>query len=962
MRERAPFNALAASGTPAALGPVAATAAALAAAAFALGGALLAARPIPSAAADSGDPVDRGAELLGSGHYTEALAALSKSSAPPAKVLMARALYKVGKYEDSVKLALATGKAAGSGALAADAYTVAGEALFEVGRDADALDALDKAAAADPDGALRAYLVRGTVKEDLGDRAAAVKDYYKLYDAYEAKRARTKDQLALVAAAAGHVGGAEFHTANEVYRDEAGADLKTGPWNFEALVGRAELFLAKYDSAYAVDLLEKAMELNPADPRALALLARAILEDTNQAVKVLIPADRALVTNGRHPGALAVKTMVALDDEDWPGALAMAERCLATNPRHLYCHALKATALYLLDRDAAFAAEEKLTLGLNPKYAELYNVVSDYGIKFHRYEEVPALLEKAVAIDPKNARALTELGLNASRLGDDAKAKELFERSYALDKFDIRTVNMSNLYAKYIDPYYEWLDVGMWHIRAPKAQRELLKLYVPDLLDRAEKVLTKKYGGKRAYTPTFVELFDDMRYFATRTIGVPGLLATGVCFGRVITSMSPSTGLAPRPGDAFVPPFDWSDTLWHELSHTYHIKMSRGRVPRWLTEGMASYEEVAAFPRWARHNDRDLYWALKSKRLRGVADMSLAFTRARGFGDILAAYYNASLVAEFLVKKAGMPKVNEMLLGYGKGKTTPELLKAATGMTPAAFDAAYWDWLARDKLAYLKPGFDVDFYGYPDLVVAEEALKRDPTNPDRLADLAVALMIDSKYAEAMAAGKEALKRDPKNKVSLLLLADASLGGTKPDLVLAKGYLRELLDAGGDGYAVRSRLAMTLQGMKDWDGALEHALAAMRFDPSAVDPHMVAAEAYKKRHDMKAALGEMETVVALNQHDVHTMKELMKYYRGEDRWADVARIGAMAVEVALFDPDLHEWYAEALLESGAYKTPEGRATAKREAEALGLAADYFFKGGPEAGPVRKRAARMLDRLR
>ena len=37
--------------------------------------------------------------------------------------------------------------------------------------------------------------------------------------------------------------------------------------------------------------------------------------------------------------------------------------------------------------------------------------------------------------------------------------------------------------------------------------------------------------------------------------------------------------------------FNWASALWHEIAHTFHLGVSRGRVPRWFTEGLAVHEE-----------------------------------------------------------------------------------------------------------------------------------------------------------------------------------------------------------------------------------------------------------------------------------------------------------------------------------------------------------------------------------
>ncbi|MFO0653415.1 MAG: hypothetical protein U0326_44755 [Polyangiales bacterium] len=74
--------------------------------------------------------------------------------------------------------------------------------------------------------------------------------------------------------------------------------------------------------------------------------------------------------------------------------------------------------------------------------------------------------------------------------------------------------------------------------------------------------------------PLSIELYADDEHFSVRTSGLPEIGVQGVCFGRVVTAISPRGG-----------PFNWAQILWHELAHASSRSSSRSRVPRWFTEG-----------------------------------------------------------------------------------------------------------------------------------------------------------------------------------------------------------------------------------------------------------------------------------------------------------------------------------------------------------------------------------------
>ena len=105
--------------------------------------------------------------------------------------------------------------------------------------------------------------------------------------------------------------------------------------------------------------------------------------------------------------------------------------------------------------------------------------------------------------------------------------------------------------------------------------------------------------------PVQVEVYPNHEDFAVRTMGMPGLGALGVTFGRVIAMDSPS---ARRPGD-----FNWGSTLWHEMSHVFILTATNFRVPRWFTEGLAVHEEGERSPEW-RISQRRTCWLQSVKR------------------------------------------------------------------------------------------------------------------------------------------------------------------------------------------------------------------------------------------------------------------------------------------------------------------------------------------------------------
>src|SRR5438552_16680493 len=126
--------------------------------------------------------------------------------------------------------------------------------------------------------------------------------------------------------------------------------------------------------------------------------------------------------------------------------------------------------------------------------------------------------------------------------------------------------------------------------------------------------------GRYVFAPTNpiqVEMYDSREQFSIRTSGLPNIGIEGVCFGRVVASMSPKSE-----------PFNWGNVVWHELGHVFAIQLSKSHVPRWFTEGLSEYETIARRPEWQRSLGNELYSAIIGTRLPAAVDMNRAFTHA----------------------------------------------------------------------------------------------------------------------------------------------------------------------------------------------------------------------------------------------------------------------------------------------------------------------------------------------
>src|SRR5262249_16430032 len=152
------------------------------------------------------------------------------------------------------------------------------------------------------------------------------------------------------------------------------------------------------------------------------------------------------------------------------------------------------------------------------------------------------------------------------------------------------------------------------------------------------------------------EIFPQQKDFAVRTFGMPGNPGyLGVCFGSVITANSPASQ-APNPAN-------WEDVLWHEFTHVVTLTATRNRMPRWLSEGISVNEERQTNPLWGEKMNLDYRDLVLGGKLTPLGQLSGAFLGGTnsGSGDLLFAYYESSLVVEFIVQQFGMEALKKIL-------------------------------------------------------------------------------------------------------------------------------------------------------------------------------------------------------------------------------------------------------------------------------------------------------------
>lgn len=837
-----------------------------------------------------------GSDRLTAGDYKGALGELTKVSGKDraaARVLMVDAQLAIGDTAAAEVTASALAKDKDA-KVAAEGVIALSKVLRAVGRYADAKTALEPLVAKEPNHrAARQALAR--VLDEMGQVAAAKALWKKTIDEYDAKTIDLDDPVQLFQLAEAAEAASEFELANDAYREIQ----NLAPQLTEAGVRWAYLFLQKYSSDQAEQTFDEVFKVNPNHPDAHAGMAAVLLESRYDLAAARHHLDKALEQNPKHVRALLVRASIEIDQNQWAAAKKTLGEVLAVNPQQTEAFAMLATIAWLRDDVKGYEAEKAKAFAVNPAYAELYRIVSRSAVREHRYVEAIELEKEAVKVKPDYFEAMSGVGLGYLRLGEEKQGMEWLNKSWEGDKYNVRTFNTRNLFKDIIPKEYVFSSSKSFKIRYHKDEQKLLARYLEPVLERAFADMVKRYGFTPK-TPVVLELYQESDHYSVRTVGLPNLGALGVCFGQVITAMSPSNG-----------DINWGMVLWHELAHVFAIQLSNQRVPRWFTEGLSEYETLIADPSWRRENDADVYGALLERTLPSVATINYEFVQPDP-QKVVVAYYLSSVMIEYIAQTYGFEKIVAGLKLFGQGKETPEVIEKITGRTVAQFDADFRTYL-EVRLAPYKGTFKLPSDGLSDVLALEIAADAKPRDALAKARLALGHYYAGDADKSAQAATAALSIDPKQPIATYIMAEVNL--RLGSLDKAKAQFESLIANGHDSFDIRARLAQLAKNEGRAGDVETQLCAAKRLDPERSYPYYELAELYKAAGRTEAALVELEHYVMLEQMQVAPLKELASEYAKLGKWAKVRTYGEMALYIFPADTELLMLLGKAYLEVG-----------------------------------------------
>lgn len=614
-----------------------------------------------------------------------------------------------------------------------------------------------------------------------------------------------------------------------------------------------EVALQKNDFALAAKAFAQAAKKFPDDPDAQFGLARAFSPSDSKATTAAL--EKTLSLNPNHTGARLLMADNLIDSESYAEAEEAIADALKVNPNLPEAHALRSVIAHLradsATEDSARAAAKK-PWPTNPAVPHL---IGRKLSQKYRFAEGSALQEEALKYDKEFVAAKIQLAQDYLRLGRSDEGWELAEAVHKADPYDVVAYNLTNL--RDVMAKFRLLKSEHFDIRMDPAEAEIYGPEVITLLERAHATLTKKYGMPLKER-TVVEIFPDQRDFAIRTFGLPGGSGyLGVCFGRVITANSP----AARPGSSS----NWQSMLWHEFGHVVTLSMTRNKMPRWLSEGISVYEERQQRGNWGEQMQPRYRAMLLADELTPVSKLSGAFMRPKTPAHLQFAYYQSSLVIEWLTQKWGLSKLRECLVDLGKGVAINAAL--AKHFEPIEQLDADFAKFAKERAKAVGPKLDWTAPTAAETrspTLLKDWLAKNPETFTALGQEAEHLMESGDWKAAKKPLLRLIELYPDQHSSDSAYAQmAKVHRKLGELSEEEAMLQKVAELCADAPDAYDRLMEIAAQRKDWKAVLANAERFAAVNPLLSAPHRYAAEANEELGNRAPAIAAYRALLKLD---------------------------------------------------------------------------------------------------
>ncbi len=822
----------------------------------------------------------------------------------PASIGLSKAFASQGEYD---KAMAAIESALKKLPKDADLLARQAELLHFRGKLDEAMKAAD-AAVAQKDKHVLAHWVRAQVFRDRGDTKEADAEVKRIVRIYgdvvnTADEIKSPEDLVVVGLASAENArwnglADEFQAILEdLYGDAVKFDKDF--WIGEYQAGL--LLLEKYNRGEALDAFDKALKINPSSSEALAARGVSALQqmEIKDAERF---AERALKFNPRLPEALRLRADVHLMIGDYVAALKELKRALAVNPRDERTLGRVAACYQFMNDKKAYAVVVSEVEKATKKPAQFWFEFGERADERRRYDLAEVAYKKAVALRPELAGPQNNLGLLYARLGKEAESKEMLDKGFKIDRFNVRVSNMR----KVLDHVAKYKTLKSKHfiLRYDAKADPALGPYVSEFLEEIYEEMAKRFDY-RPEGPFVIEIFTSHDMFSGRTIGLPDLHTIGACTGRVVAMVSPNEKT--KKGEPARKAFNWSRVLRHEVVHLFNLAQTNYLVPHWVTEGLAVTNE--GFPRPPSWN-KMLVEKVAADKLLNLDTIDLGFMRPKDAMEWQQAYLQASLYIEYIEKKfggEGKKPIGVLLTAFAEGKSAVEAIQAACGVDKATFEKGY-----RAYLGEIVQTVGGKRAAEKQRTIAElrAEYKEDPKNADVCAELAFRL-VGKQRAEARKFAEEAIERKKNQPKALYVLS--LLAQRAADTKLEKSLLEKAVDKENPEPLVLKALGKLYYDANDFKEAAETFELGRKADPADKEWLEELARVYAQTNETKKQISVLRDLLPQDADDLDRRVRLSRLLGEQGANAESEKYARQALEVDIMSKEARKLLFEALKE-------------------------------------------------
>jgi len=643
---------------------------------------------------DRNNALEKASDQMWAGQYRRALVTLeSVKKGKPLRIALIRAecQLQLGRYNDALA-SLSTSPVAHDPA----AQTMWARIMAAQGQYTSAISILQNEIKSHPDLVAPRYYL-GAYREKLGDISGATQAYDWFIDGPRnylqdwighPETFDNAEEVTLMGRAIDR-----WATLTSAYQRElrlhdvvlnmfvrAYDQIDQGYW--PAHLAAAETFFLHDDPQSAGDELQQALEANPSDAQSWKLFGQMALEQFNfDAVDQAAQAMRAVDENSVEADVLEGRNLMA---QRMPNlAMPPLQKALALQPTNLEALGLLAAAQEMLLQTGPCAATLKRADAIAPQSAVAYFEVAEQLSAMRQYPQSAQMYQIAIQRAPWWTRARNGLGMLYAQSGDEDLAKKVLDAAHTLDPFNYTTTN----YLRLLDIMARFAHRESAHfiVTYDPVQDPIVPEYFNDYLESVYPLVTGAFDFEPK-VKTLIEVFPTQDEFAVRTTGAPWLPTVGASTGRIIALA------APRTGERTTGPFNFSQVLRHEFTHTVTLGATDNRIAHWFTEGLAVQQEHSPL-RWEWVPM--LYDAVTHHRMFPIDELTWAFVRPRHPIDRQLAYAQSSWICQYIEETYGHPTILAMMNEYRLGHTEDQVFHNALHRSETQFSDEFQTWCEK---------------------------------------------------------------------------------------------------------------------------------------------------------------------------------------------------------------------------------------------------------------------------